>query len=167
MMRWGRAVSLGTRNGSNASRRRNNGLLGAASSPAAGARGVYYYADVAGPSATMAVVRHFSVDTPAPPVRGRLSLPKQAPFIQTVLGCQQQQEQQQQAQQQQQLQHGGAEEGAEEGLREGFREAMMKERRPLQFLGVDTAITAGSMCGHTSLGILAFCYLETDALTLR
>ncbi|CAM9362141.1 unnamed protein product, partial [Hapterophycus canaliculatus] len=44
---------------------------------------------------------------------------------------------------------------------------MMKERRPLQLLGVDAVTTVGSMCGHAGLGVLALCYLETDALTLR
>ncbi|CAM9494534.1 unnamed protein product [Ectocarpus sp. 13 AM-2016] len=44
---------------------------------------------------------------------------------------------------------------------------MTKERRPLQFLGIDTATTIGSVFGHTSLGILALGYLETDALSLR
>lgn len=52
-------------------------------------------------------------------------------------------------------------------IQESFRDAMMKERRPLQILGVESTTTAGAMCGHASLGVLALCYIETDALTLR
>lgn len=93
--------------------------------------------------------RKFSAIKPPNGTDDRLLLQKQAPFLTALLGQQ------------------GAEQNAAVAVQERFREAMMKERRPLQFLGYDTTTTAGAMCGHTSLGVLAVCYLETDALTLR
>ena len=83
-------------------------------------------------------------------------LPKEGPFS-SALG-------------QQGAQHTGegtATAAAAVPIQESFRDAMMKERRPLQILGVDSTTTAGAMCGHASLGVLALCYIETDALTLR
>ncbi len=99
--------------------------------------------------AKTATARQFSTVKPPNGAEGRLLLPKQLPFLAASLLGQQ----------------GG--QHAAIPVQERFREAMMKERRPLQFLGSDTTTTAGAMCGHTSLGVLALCYLETDALTLR
>lgn len=44
---------------------------------------------------------------------------------------------------------------------------MIKERRPLAWLGMNTATNAGALCGHASFAILTAAYLETDVLTLR
>lgn len=44
---------------------------------------------------------------------------------------------------------------------------MIKDRRPLEFLGINTVTNAGSLCGHLSFAILTAAYLETDVLTLR
>lgn len=44
---------------------------------------------------------------------------------------------------------------------------MIKERRPLAWLGMSTATNAGALCGHASFAILTAAYLETDVLTLR
>lgn len=44
---------------------------------------------------------------------------------------------------------------------------MIKERKPLAWLGVNTATNAGALCGHASFAILTAAYLETDVLTLR
>lgn len=44
---------------------------------------------------------------------------------------------------------------------------MIKDRRPLEFLGISTKTNAGSLCGHLSFAILTAAYLETDVLTLR
>lgn len=44
---------------------------------------------------------------------------------------------------------------------------MIKERRPLAFLGMNTATNIGALCGHASFAILTAAYLETDVLTLR
>ena len=44
---------------------------------------------------------------------------------------------------------------------------MIKERRPLAWLGMNTTTNAGSLCGHASFAILTAAYLETDVLTLR
>lgn len=44
---------------------------------------------------------------------------------------------------------------------------MIKERRPLGLLGINTTTNAGSLCGHFSFAILTAAYLETDVLTLR
>lgn len=93
--------------------------------------------------------RQFSAVKPPNGTEGRLLLPKQLPALAaSLLGRQ-----------------GGQHPAIP--VQERFREVMMKERRPLQFLGSETTTTAGAMCGHTSLSVLALCYLETDALTLR
>ncbi|CAM9853634.1 unnamed protein product, partial [Ectocarpus fasciculatus] len=47
---------------------------------------------------------------------------------------------------------------------------MIKERRPMRWLGVDaldTVTNAGALCGHFSFAILTLAYLETDVLKLR
>lgn len=44
---------------------------------------------------------------------------------------------------------------------------MIKERRPLALLGLNTATNLGALCGHASFAILTAAYLETDVLTLR
>ena len=44
---------------------------------------------------------------------------------------------------------------------------MIKERRPLAWLGMKTTTNAGALCGHASFAILTAAYLETDVLTLR
>lgn len=47
---------------------------------------------------------------------------------------------------------------------------MIKERRPMSWLGVealDTVTNAGALCGHLSFAILTLAYLETDVLKLR
>ncbi|CBN78407.1 hypothetical protein Esi_0113_0044 [Ectocarpus siliculosus] len=47
---------------------------------------------------------------------------------------------------------------------------MIKERRPMRWLGVealDTVTNAGALCGHLSFAILTLAYLETDVLKLR
>lgn len=44
---------------------------------------------------------------------------------------------------------------------------MIKERRPLESLGINTTTNAGALCGHFSFAILTAAYLETDVLTLR
>ncbi|CAM9770905.1 unnamed protein product [Ectocarpus sp. 4 AP-2014] len=44
---------------------------------------------------------------------------------------------------------------------------MIKDRRPLESLGISTVTNAGSLCGHLSFAILTAAYLETDVLTLR
>lgn len=44
---------------------------------------------------------------------------------------------------------------------------MIKERRPLAWLGINTTTNAGALCGHASFAILTAAYLETDVLTLR
>lgn len=44
---------------------------------------------------------------------------------------------------------------------------MIKERRPLAWLGMNASTNAGSLCGHASFAILTAAYLETDVLTLR
>jgi len=90
------------------------------------------------------IARQFSAVKSPNGAEGRLLLPKQLPFLAASLPGQR-----------------------GEPIQIRFREAMMKERRPLQFLGSEATTTAGAMCGHTSLGVLALCYLETDALTLR
>ena len=48
-----------------------------------------------------------------------------------------------------------------------FKVFMTKERKPLEFLGVNFKTTIGMLCGHTSFGIAALVYLETDPLTTR
>lgn len=44
---------------------------------------------------------------------------------------------------------------------------MTAPRRPLAWLGMNTATNAGALCGHFSFAILTAAYLETDVLTLR
>lgn len=48
-----------------------------------------------------------------------------------------------------------------------FKVFMTRERKPLEFLGVNFKTTIGMLCGHTSFGIAALVYLETDPLTTR
>lgn len=48
-----------------------------------------------------------------------------------------------------------------------FSEAMMKERRPLQRIGLRIKTNLSNLCGHASFVILAFAYLEADVLMLR
>lgn len=157
-MSLGRAVvSQGGRNGSSSNNsssiissvfRRRNGLV--RSSP--GATGGAFTVTAKPPA-----WRQLSTVKPPSLAGGRLLLPKEAPFASSAVGEQQRAEEEEHA-----------ENGAVLKLaQESFRKEMMKERRPLHFLGIDTATTIGSVCGHTSLGILALGYLETDALSLR
>ncbi|CBN78395.1 conserved unknown protein [Ectocarpus siliculosus] len=64
------------------------------------------------------------------------------------------------------VQQGAARLG-EGGVLKQLRDAMVKERRPLQFMGCQTTTTASNQCGHLSFVILALAYLETDVLALR
>lgn len=49
----------------------------------------------------------------------------------------------------------------------GVRKAMVKDRSPMQFLGLSTKTNISNLCGHASFVILALAYLETDVLMLR
>lgn len=48
-----------------------------------------------------------------------------------------------------------------------FKVFMTKERKPLEFAGLNSKTTIGMLCGHCSFGIAALVYLETDPLTTR
>lgn len=48
-----------------------------------------------------------------------------------------------------------------------FKFFMTRERKPLEFLGLNSKTTIGMLCGHASFGIAALVYLETDPLTTR
>ncbi len=48
-----------------------------------------------------------------------------------------------------------------------FKIFMTRERKPLAFIGLNSTTTIGMLCGHTSFGIAALVYLETDPLTTR
>eukprot|EP00903_Cladosiphon_okamuranus_P019551 g17982.t1 len=48
-----------------------------------------------------------------------------------------------------------------------FKVFMTRERKPLEFLGLNFTTTIGMLCGHASFGIAALVYLETDPLTTR
>lgn len=48
-----------------------------------------------------------------------------------------------------------------------FKWFMTKERKPLEFIGLNSKTTIGMLCGHASFGIAALVYLETDPLTTR
>lgn len=97
-----------------------------------------------------------------PPRSARKLLSKEAPFSAVMMG--------------QQAQHGAAKQlpfgdwfvspNARVAIR-SFREAMVKDRRPLAFLGLRTKTNVSNMCGHASFVILALAYLETDVLALR
>ena len=50
---------------------------------------------------------------------------------------------------------------------ESLREAMIRERRPLEFLGLRLKTNISNLCGHASFVVLALAYLETDVLALR
>lgn len=50
---------------------------------------------------------------------------------------------------------------------DSLREAMIRERRPLEFLGLRLKTNISNLCGHASFVVLALAYLETDVLALR
>ncbi|CAM9451337.1 unnamed protein product, partial [Hapterophycus canaliculatus] len=52
-------------------------------------------------------------------------------------------------------------------LMDKLHAVMIKERRPLGLLGINSTTNAGALCGHFSFAILTAAYLETDVLTLR
>lgn len=147
MAGWGRTVVQSGRNSSYAFRRK--GLV----RPSPGAANVSVLTrPLPG--------RQFSAAKP-PTAHGRLLLPKEAPFATSTAAVPpQRQDSSEQG-------GGGEDSGVIPFSQESFREAMTKERRPFQLVGVDTVTTVGSMCGHAGLGVLALCYVETDALTLR
>lgn len=86
------------------------------------------------------------------PTGGRRVLRKKAPFSAIAMG--------------QEVQQGVARLGEGSVLKQ-LQDAMVKERRPLQFLGCQTVTNASNQCGHLSFVILALAYLETDVLALR
>lgn len=87
-----------------------------------------------------------------PPTGGRRVLRTEAPFSAIAMG--------------QEVQQGVARLGEGSVLKQ-LRDAMLKERRPLQFMGCQTRTNASNQCGHLSFVILALAYLETDVLALR
>lgn len=48
-----------------------------------------------------------------------------------------------------------------------LHETMVRDRRPLQSLGIRAKTNLSNICGHASFVALAFAYLETDVLLLR
>ncbi|CAB1116594.1 unnamed protein product [Ectocarpus sp. CCAP 1310/34] len=87
-----------------------------------------------------------------PPTGGRRLLRKEAPFSAIAMG--------------QEVQQRATRLGEGSVLKQ-LRDAMVKERRPLQFMGCQTRTNASNQCGHLSFVILALAYLETDVLALR
>lgn len=52
-------------------------------------------------------------------------------------------------------------------LLRSFHEIMVRDRQPLQFLGLRTRTNLSNVCGHASFVTLALAYLETDVMMLR